>query len=235
MQWTSEAIVIKHQSFSDDKLLCWFFSATHGVYKGLLTLNKKTRNQVQLGNIVHAAWKARLPEHLGSYYCELLKPLSMTIINDRLKLSSVLSLCSILSSCLPERVLEAKIYDNSISYLLSLKDHQHWLPEYLKLELSLLQEMGYGLNLTSCAVTGTKNNLYYISPRTGRAVSQEAGEPYHDKLFILPKILIEDLAASNQEILEAIKIIGYFINKHLYLPHSQELPQARIRFAANIS
>ena len=232
MQWTSEAIVIKQHQFSDDKLLCHFFSATHGVYKGLLTLNKKTRNQIQVGNIVHATWRARLEEHLGSYYCELLKPLSMAVIGNKLKLTSVLSLCSLLSSCLPNRVLEAKIYDDSISYLLSLRDHKNWLTEYLKLELSLLQEMGYGLDLESCAATGLKDGLYYISPKTGKAITKEAGAPYHDKLFLLPKFLnneVEDMGY--QDIVDGLKITGYFIDKELYKPHNRQIPSARIRFA----
>lgn len=235
MQWTSEAIIIKHQQFSDDKLLCWFFSSTHGVYKGLLTLNKKTRNQVQLGNIVHATWRARLEEHLGSYYCELLRPLSMTIINDKLKLNSVLSLCSILSTCLPERTLESKIYDETISYLLSLKDHKDWLAEYIRLELAILQELGYGLNLDACADTGSKEDLYYVSPRTGRAVSKSSGEPYHDKLFLLPDFLTNETIANEQDIKNALKINEHFIHKNFYQPHSQEIPQARIRFKELLS
>ncbi len=228
MQWTSEAIIIKQQQFSDDKLLCWMFSSTHGVYKGLISLNKKTRNQIQIGNIVQATWRARLEEHLGSYYCELLKPLSMTIINDRLKLSSVLSLCSLLSSALPDRVLEAKIYDHSISYLLSIKDHKNWLIDYIRLELSILQEMGYGLSLDSCAVTGSTENLYYVSPKTGRAVSEGAGKPYHDKLFILPRFLSDENELEPQEITKWLKLTEYFIHKHLYQPHHQELPSARL-------
>lgn len=235
MQWTSEAIIIKQQQFSDDKLLCWFFSSSHGVYKGLLTLNKKTRNQVQLGNIIHATWRARLEEHLGSYYCELLRPLSMAIINDKLKLNSVLSLCSILSSCLPERTLESKIYDETISYLLSLKDHKDWLTEYIRLELSILQELGYGLNLDACADTGSEEDLYYVSPKTGRAVSKSSGKPYHDKLLLLPQFLINEASASEQDIANGLKLNEHFIHKNFYQPHSQEIPQARIRFAELLS
>lgn len=235
MQWTSEAIIIKQQQFSDDKLLCWFFSSSHGVYKGLLTLNKKTRNQVQLGNIIHATWRARLEEHLGSYYCELLRPLSMAIINDKLKLNSVLSLCSILSTCLPERTLELKIYDETISYLLSLKDHKDWITEYIRLELSILQELGYGLNLDACADTGSEEDLYYVSPRTGRAVSKSSGEPYHDKLLLLPQFLINEASANEQDITNGLKLNEHFIHKNFYQPHSQEIPQARIRFSELLS
>ena len=231
MQWNSEAIIIRQQQFSDDKLLCWLFSSSHGVYKGLLTLNKKTRGQIQVGNIVSATWRARLPEHLGSYYCELLKPLSMTIIGDKLKLHSVASLCSLLSSCLPERVLEAKIYDHSISYLLSLKDHKNWLIDYLKLELALLQEMGYGLSLESCALTDSKEELYYVSPKTGMAVTKEAGEAYHDKLLKLPKFLMNEEAASEEDIIAGFKLTGHFLYKRLYQPQNIEFPINRTRFA----
>jgi DNA repair protein RecO (recombination protein O) len=231
MQWTSEAIIIKQQQFSDDKLLCWLFSATHGLYKGLLTLNKKTRNQIQIGNIVNATWRARLPEHLGSYYCELIRPLSMAIINDKLKLSSVSSICSILSDCLPEKILEAKIYDHFISYLLTLKDHQNWLIEYLRLELIILKEMGYGLGLDSCALTGVKEGLYYVSPKTGMAVTKLAGAPYSDKLFRLPKFLHENEEGEKEDIIDAFKLNAHFLYKRLYQPRSMMLSVNRNRFS----
>ena len=236
MQWTSEAIIIMQQQFNDDKLLCWLFSETYGVYKGLLSLNKKTRSQIQVGNIVTATWRARLPEHLGSYYCELLKPISMVVIEDKFKLTSVSSLCAILSSCLPERVLEAKIYDNSISYLLTLKDHKNWLIEYLKLELSLLQEMGYGLSLECCAVTGSKDDLYYASPKTGKAVTKQVGSAYHDKLLRLPSFFKGEETFNNEDIIAGFKLTEYFMNKYLYSPpYTQALPQVRIRFAEMFS
>lgn len=231
MQWTSEAIILKQESFSDDKLLCHVLSSTHGLYKGLVSINKKTRNQIQVGNIVQATWRARLEEHLGSFYCELLKPLSMAVLNDKLKLTSVLSLCSILSSCLPSRTIEPKIYDEALSYFLTLKDHKDWIIDYIKLELLLLQELGYGLHLDSCAVTGLTENLYYVSPKTGNAVSREEGKAYHDKLFLLPKFLIDDNADITQDdIINGLKITGYFIEKRIYKDHSQEMPNIRKRF-----
>lgn len=235
MQWSSEAIILKHEAFSDDKLLCWLFSSTHGLYKGLLSLNKKTRNHIQIGNIVQATWQARLEEHLGSYYCELIKPLSMGVIQDKLKLNSVLSLCSLLSSCLPNRVLEAGIYDKTISYLLALKDHFNWLEDYVQLELYILQELGYGLSLDQCAATGEKDDLYYVSPKTGRAVSKTPGEAFHDKLLILPQFIINNDDFSIPDIATGLKLTGYFIEKHLYLPHQKKLPEARIKFAELIS
>jgi DNA repair protein RecO (recombination protein O) len=228
MQWTSEAIILKQEQFSDDKLLCWLFSATYGLYKGLITLNKKTRGQIQVGNIVHATWRARLPEQLGSYYCELIKPLPMAIIGDKLKLSSMASLCALLSSCLPDRVLEAKLYAHTISYILTLKDHNNWLIEYLKLELLLLQEMGYGLVLDVCALTGARDNLYYISPKTGSAVTKEAGIAYHNKLLKLPGFFLGNSVVDKKDIEDGFKLTGHFIHKFLF--HGKSLPQQRARF-----
>ena len=230
MQWTSEAIIIKQQQFNDDKLLCWLFSSTHGLYKGLITLNKKTASQIQVGNIVNATWRARLPEHLGTYYCELLKPLSMNIMNDRLKLSSVSSLCALLADYLPERILEAAIYDHALTYLLALKDNKHWLIDYLRFELTLLQELGYGLGLDACAVTGKKEGLYYISPKTGMSVTQEAGRAYHDKLLKLPKFFIGEDLGNEADIIDGFNLTGYFIHKRLCQSRAIDLPLNRRRF-----
>ncbi len=230
MQWTSQAIIIKQQQFSDDKLLCWLFSQTHGVYKGLLTLNNKTRSQIQVGNLVEATWKARLPEHLGSYYLELLKPLSISILEDKHKLTSVSSICSLLSTCLPERVLEKEIYEHMLTYLLSLKEHKHWLIDYLKLEVTLLQELGYGLGLNSCAVSGQKEGLYYVSPKTGKAVTKEVGAEYHEKLLRLPSFFINEEIGEIEDIIAGFKLTRHFLAKNLYKPHNQEFPGIRIRF-----
>jgi len=228
MHWTSEAIIIKQQNFDDDKLLCWLLSEAHGIYKGLISLNKKTRSQIQIGNIVNATWKARLENHLGSYYCELLKPLPMAVINNKLKLSSVISLCSLLSTTLPERAIETKIYEASLSYLLTLKEYSKWLIEYLKLELILLQEMGYRLELDVCAVTKSKENLYYVSPNTGKAVTKEVGAAYHDKLLLLPAFFRGE---EEGNIIDGFKLTGFFLNKYLYNPEGKTLPDARVRFA----
>jgi len=230
MHWTSQAIIIKLQQFSDDKLLCWLFSETYGLYKGLLSLNKKTRNQVQIGNIVEANWRARLPEHLGTYYCELIKPLPMAILENKHKLSSVTSLCAVLSSCLPERVIESKIYDHCISYFLSLKDHRDWLIDYLKLELELLRELGFGLDLSACAVTGSSDNLYYVSPRTGKAVTKEAGSQYHNKLLRLPSFFIKEELGDREDMIAGFKLTNYFLNKYIYMPQEREFPSARVSF-----
>ena len=235
MQWTSESIVIRQQPFNDEKSLCWIFSAVNGLYKGLLSLNKKTRIQIQVGSIITATWKARLPEHLGNYYCELLRPLSMSIINDRLKLFSVISICDILCLCLPEKTPEEKIYENLFNYLLSLKENKDWVIDYLKLELLILQEIGYGLSLDSCAVTGSKEDLYYVSPKTGMVASRKAGEAYHDKLLKLPQFLINNEPIKDGDLKAGFELIGHFIYQGICKPRTIILPLSRKRFSESLS
>ena len=235
MQWTSESIVIKQQPFNDEKSLCWVFSAVNGLYKGLLSLNKKTRLQIQAGSIITATWKARLPEHLGNYYCELLRPLSMSIINDRLKLSSVISICDVLCLCLPEKIPEEKIYDSLFIYLISLKENKDWVADYLKLELIILKEIGYGLSLDSCAVSGSKDNLYYVSPKTGMAASKRAGEAYHDKLLRLPQFLINNEAIKDEDLKFGFELTEHFIYQRICKPRTTEFPLSRKRFANLLS
>ena len=152
-------------------------------------------------------------------------------MEDKHKLTSVSSICALLSTCIPDRVLESKIYEHSLTYLLSLKDHKHWLIDYLRLELTILQELGYGLALDFCAITGEKEGLYYISPKTGKAVTKAAGAQYHDKLLRLPIFFISDEIGTQEDIIAGFKLTNFFLDKHLYKPHNQDFPCIRIRFA----
>lgn len=235
MQWNSQAIILNQQKFSDEKIICTVFSRDYGVYKGLISINGKTRTLFQVGNLVDATWKARLPEHLGVFYCELIKPLPMIILNDRFKLTSVTSLTSIISAFLPEKVKEEVLYECLFSYLLCLKDHNDWLIDYIWYELNLLKELGYGLDLTSCVVTGVKEDLVYVSPKSGRAVSSDAGKHYHDKLLRLPGFFLKQKNYDRDEILAGLKLTRYFINKYLCHTPSPVIPEVRLRFEDLIS
>lgn len=230
MQWNGQAIIINQKSFNEEKIICTVFSKDHGAFKGLVSINNKNRNLFQIGNLVDATWKARLPEHLGSFYFELLKPLPMLVLNDRFKLASVLSIMEIFNACLPEKIKEENLYYKLLSYLLSLKDHADWLVDYIDLEMHILKELGFALDLTSCAVTGETNNLIYVSPKSGRSVSAEAGKKYHDKLLKLPKFLLGEINYDKQDILAGLALCRFFINKNLYKIDNQSVPSYRIAF-----
>jgi DNA repair protein RecO (recombination protein O) len=220
------------------KLICTCLFREHGLYKGTIKSSGRSRSQVQVGNIMHMTWSARLPEHLGSLYGELIKPLSMQIINDRVKLAAIASINSIVEDCLPEKLAETKIYDGLANFLLTLRDSYHWLENYLLLEIKILEELGYGLSLNKCAVTAKTEGLYYVSPRTGMSVTKEVGDEYKDKLLLLPKFYVYAQPAEENDIISAFRLNEYFIKKFLYQLQDKNMPATRAKFfeyIANIS
>ena len=120
-----------------------------------------------------------------------------------------------------------------------MRDADLWGPAYVKWEMGLLQALGYGLDLSRCAASGIEENLVYVSPRTGRAVSKAAGEPYHEKLFPLPSFLLGFGAWDAEDIAQGLDLTGHFLSRHVFShPHSRtliatpgDLPQARHRLA----
>ncbi len=216
MRWSDKAIILKQQPLDDEKILCWILAKEHGLYKGIVSIDKRSKNQVQIGNIVDVNWVGRLPEHLGYFRFELEKSISMVILADRAKVASISSICSLLVDVLPEKTKELRIFLCLEDYLVSLKNQTTWLVNYLKLELIILQELGYGIHLDKCAVTGEKEGLYYLSPKTGMSVTKEAGKAYHDKLFILPKFYIDFYFPTHQELINAFEINKYFLVKNIY-------------------
>lgn len=230
MKINDEAIIVKLEAFAEDGLICWALMKDHGLFKGLVKTNNKLRNQMQISNIINFTWSARTIDQLGSFYGELLKPISMIVLNDKFKLAAIRSLCSLLVDNLPGKVKEKNIYNASYDFIINLKDNNLWLEDYLLLELILLRELGYGLSLDKCAVTGTKEDLYYVSPKSGMAVSRDIGKEYHSKLFILPSFYSSRIKASLEDINNAFKLNEYFINKFLYHHKGEKLPSSRKDF-----
>ncbi len=235
MKINDEAIIVKLEAFAEESLICWALMKEHGLFKGLVKTSNKLRNQMQISNILSFTWSARLADQLGSFYGELLKPISMVVLNDKLKLASIRSLCSILADNLPGKVKEENIYDVTYDFIINLKDNPLWLEDYLLLELIILRELGYGLSLDACAVTGKKEDLYYVSPKSGMAVSKDIGKDYHNKLLILPKFYTSKAKANIEDINNAFKLNEYFINKFLYHPKSQIISSIRRNFHSLIS
>lgn len=234
MKINDEAIIIKVEAFSEENMICWALMKEHGLYKGMIKTNNKHRSQMQISNIMSFTWSARLPDQLGSFYGELLKPISMAVINDRLKLNAIRSICSILTDILPDRLKEKNIYNVTYDFILHLKDNPLWLEDYFLLELIILKELGYGLSLDACAVTGKKDDLYYVSPKSGMAVSRDIGKDYHNKLFLLPKFYSNRIKATTDDIDNAFKLNEYFINKFLYQPRNQNISSLRKNFYLSI-
>lgn len=240
MHWTDTAIVLSARKHGENSAVARIFAREHGVYAGVVRAvqSKANRGVIQPGNIVLATWQARLSEHLGNFKTELLEAHAAHLMQDAGKLAALTSICTVLESSLPERHPYPRLYGLFQSFMDTLQSSDNWPEAYVRLELDLLAEAGFGLDLSQCAATGTTDNLTYVSPKSGRAVSADAGEPYKDKLLPLPAFFLSPLpqsgggsgrGASAQEILAGLRLTGYFLGAWLLMPHNRKLPAARER------
>lgn len=187
---------------------------------------------LQAGNLVLAEWRARLSEHLGSYSFELEEAYAARILDDRAALAGLNTLTA-LARMLPEREPHERLYDATCVVLSALADGDYWPLLLVRWEMGLLNELGFGLDLEACAATGETSELVYVSPKTGRAVSRKAGEPYKDKVLPLPAFLLstnnETSLPKEQDIAAGFRLTGYFLEKHIWGPRDLKPPVARAR------
>jgi DNA repair protein RecO (recombination protein O) len=179
--------------------------------------------------VLSLTWRARLEDHLGAFNVEMIDPCAARALDDEAALLAIGSMAS-LSKLLPERDAHAELYGRALGVLAALEDATRWPTLLVHWELLLLQDLGFGLDLSECAANGSDTDLIYVSPRSGRAVSREAGEPYGNKLLALPRFLIEDDAQTEPaDILAGFALTGHFLERHVLLPHNLTMPQARER------
>ncbi len=238
MDWTDEGIVLSSRPHGENAAVVTLLTASHGRHAGLVHggQGRTARPTLQPGNRVQAAWRARTIDQLGTYTLDLASAQAAIWLDNPEVVGIINSVCAVTEASLPERQPMAGVYAG-LATLLSLQDSDLWAPVYVKWEINLLQALGYGLDLTQCASGGGTDNLAYISPRTGRAVSLTAGQPYHDKLFPLPAFLIGLGEWEAADILQGLEMTGHFLSRHVFAnPHSRtliardgDLPQARQR------
>jgi DNA repair protein RecO (recombination protein O) len=230
MEWFDQAIVINVKKFNENSAIIHLLSQNYGLHKGMVR-NLFSKNSIatfQIGNLVDASWKARLPEHLGNFNLELVKQIIGYVIDDKGKLLILQSICAIIDDCLAERQPENKIFSRVCDFLEILRKQDRCLKEYILFEINLLSELGFGLDLSECAVSGALEGLAYVSPKTGRAVTKSVGLEYHDKLLKLPKFLINNQEDySDEDLLDGLTLAGYFLYKHIYQPKNFLMPESR--------
>jgi DNA repair protein RecO (recombination protein O) len=189
---------------------------------------------LQPGNSVSATWRARLDEHLGNYAVEGINLRTAGFLTAAHAVHGVTHLAA-LCRLLAEREPHANVHGALEAILDSLDDPAAVAPMIARFEFGFLAELGFGLDLAACAATGATNDLIYVSPRSGRAVSRAAGEPYRDKLMRLPEFLRADAEpATAAELADAFALTGFFLDRHAFGPRGLALPDARGRFIAAI-
>ncbi|MGB3719287.1 MAG: DNA repair protein RecO [Proteobacteria bacterium] len=238
MNWFDEGIVLSVRPHGETAAVVELLTRAHGRYLGLVHggQGRRLRPVLQIGNHVEATWKGRLSEQLGFFTIELRKGYAAEALERPLALTGLTSLCA-LARLLPERDPHPDLFEISLFVLSYLDDDSIWPALYVRWELNLLAEMGFGLDLSSCAATGTTENLVWVSPKSGRAVSATAGEPYRDRLLPLPQFLIksEGVPATRRDVLNGLALTGAFISKRILIPQNLDMPEARQRLVAALS
>ena len=237
MEWTDEAIVLSVRPHGETAAVTELFTRAHGRHLALIHggRSRKLRPVLQTGNHVDATWKARLSEHLGHATVELRKGYGASIMDDAAALSGLTSLCT-LSRLLPERDPHPALFEITLFVLSFLDDVSVWPALLVRWELALLQELGFGLDLSECASTGSNDQLIYVSPKSGRAVSASAGEPYRDRMLALPGFLSKsgNRQPTTQDVVSGFALTGYFLETRVLAPRGETLPEARGRIIAGL-
>jgi DNA repair protein RecO (recombination protein O) len=231
MDWSDEGIFLTTKPLGEANAVAELFTLGHGRHLGLVRggRSRRIRPLLQPGNLLRVTWRARLSEHLGGFNVELIEAHAARVLDDRLALAAIGSLSGLVR-LLPERDPHPELYAATLDVLRSFDDFKLWPARLVRWELQLLQELGFGLDLSECAATGVQTELAYVSPRSGRAVSRDAGEPYGGKLLDLPAFMLDDdAAASRDEIAAGFALTGYFLERDVLAPHGLAVPQARER------
>ncbi len=228
MEWRDEGIVLGVKPHGETSAIAELLTQGHGRCLGLVRggRSRTMRPVLQPGNHVACVWRARLEEHLGHFVFEPLHLQAGLIIDEPLRLMALSSLTA-LAQLLPEREPHPRLFGAMQVVLEAIDQDEVWPALLVRWEMGLLDELGFGLDLSKCAATGTVADLIYVSPKTGRAVSGEAGRPYHAKLFQLPAFLRGENQHAPGDVMEGLRLTGYFLERHVFGPRSIDMPQAR--------
>lgn len=227
MEWRDEGVILSVRRHGETSAIAEILTAGHGRVMGLVRggRSKQQRPVLQAGNAVQTVWRARLEEQLGTFVLEPLDLKAGAIMEEPFRLAGLATL-SALSQLLPEREPHPRVYEALRIVLDAIDNDAVWPALLVRWELGLLDELGFGLDLSKCAATGAREGLIYVSPKSGKAVSAAAGEPFRDRLFGLPAFLREGgVAAPPSDIIEGLKLAAYFLDRHLFEPRGVTFPE----------
>ena len=233
MEWRDEGILLWVRRHGESSVIIEALTREHGRHAGLIRggASKKQAAILQPGAQLSLEWSARLAEHLGTYKADLVRSRAAAIMTDRHRLAAMNVISTLLVQFLPEREPNHTIYEDTLDLLDMMGDEDPaWPGRYALWELALLEALGFGLDLATCAATGRTQDLAYVSPRSGRAVSREAGSPFADRMLPLPAFLTGRGNPKIADVREALRTTGYFLENWVCPSYEiQSLPDVRER------
>jgi DNA repair protein RecO (recombination protein O) len=230
MDWRDEGVLLSMRPHGESAAIIEVLTAGHGRHAGVVRggASRKMAATLQPGNGLQLEWRARLEDHIGTFTVEPLRSRAH-LLSDRLALAGLMSACALLRAALPEREPHPALWSDTLR-LFDALGGEGWTSAYLRWELRLLEELGFGLDLSSCAVTGATEGLAYVSPKSGRAVSAKGAGEWADRLLPLPAGLAGTAALTGEALVQGLRLTGFFLDRELR-PVLQErpLPEARSR------
>ncbi|QDC11065.1 DNA repair protein RecO [Oceanicola sp. D3] len=233
MEWRAEGVLLTTRPHGENAAIIEVFTAERGRHAGVVRggAGRRMSPILQPGAQLDLTWRARLEDHLGAFTVEPMRARAAGVLGDRRALAGLGAVTALLSFVLPERAAYPGLYTRSLTVLDLIEEaSDHWPLAYLRWELALLDEMGFGLDLTTCAATGARDGLVYVSPRTGRAVSESGAGEWAAKLLPLPPCLMGEPPESAGELMQGFETTGYFLEHQLRASLGEKpLPGARGR------
>ncbi len=239
MEWRDEGILISARRHGETSAIIEVFTGGHGRHAGVVRggAGRRMAPILQPGAELSVEWSARLEDHIGTFRVEPLRSHTATLLEDRAALAALGALTALIGETLPEREPHPALFARSRALVAALGREAHWPALYARWELDLLAELGFGLDLSRCAATGGTEDLIYVSPRSGIAVSRQGGAPWADRLLPLPSFLRDGFEQDvrREDIAAALRLTGYFLETRIAPSLRREtLPPARERAVAAI-
>ncbi|MBA4324312.1 MAG: DNA repair protein RecO [Rhodobacter sp.] len=236
MDWRDEGILLSMRPHGETSAIVEVLTARHGRHMGVVRggASRRMAASLQPGTGLTLEWRARLDDHIGSFTVEPVTSRAH-LLADRLALAGLLSVCALLHEAVPEREPHPALWRRTLA-LMDMLGEAGWTAAYVRWELCLLEEIGFGLDLSACAVTGATEGLAYVSPKTGRAVTARGAGDWADRLIPLPEGLEADGPLSPQAVVTGLRLTGFFLDRGLRpVLHDRPLPEARSRLVDLLS
>ncbi|TNF64591.1 MAG: DNA repair protein RecO [Rhodobacteraceae bacterium] len=232
MEWRGEGILLSVRRHGESAAIIDVFTEAQGRHAGVVRggASRKIAPILQPGAQLDVAWRARLEDHIGVFSVDLVRSRAVQAMGGRLALAGLNAVTALIAFCLPEREPHPPLYRRTMGLLDLLGQDDLWPLAYLRWEMALLEETGFGLDLSACAVTGATEGLEHVSPRTGRAVSRAGAGEWVDRLLPLPPVMRGQGEAGDAEIVAALGVTGHFLTEKLARSlGNRPVPQARGR------
>jgi DNA repair protein RecO (recombination protein O) len=230
--WQDQGIVLSVRAHGESGAVVSLLTENNGRHAGYVRgiSSSKNRGIIEPGNLVSAAWSSRVTDQLGAFVIEPMRSITAPLMSDPLRFGALISACSLCDAALPEREGHPGLFHGLLALLETL-DGEAWGAVYIMWEIAFMRELGFGLELHKCVAGGDTSTLAYVSPKSGRAVSEEKAEPYRDKLLPLPDFLKPGGSSiDHAEIIRGLELTGHFLEHWVFAQHTKGVPEPRLMF-----